>query len=256
MARCSYCADLDSKCMDKILSMSIQRGYVKSPKRLTSLPSVSSLLPSVWAWTSYQVRENQGAIWRNKELLKYVRLLPLQSDSWDCEGHSVSFNFFLCASLPNHFSPIQLPVPLSNPSLCVTWHLFLRSHAQNIFWTNILLNFLKTQEQNEKKMAMQAKSGAFVFTRKHAQVCYYRSFWSSLIAVLSWAKNALRKNYTHGPLYSNFWAPISIVICFWGWRQTTLCWCAGCVAQIITVIKGEKSQDGKKRFSSKILLGS
>lgn len=185
-----------------------------------------------------------------------TRLLPLQSDSWDCEGHSVSFNFFLCASLPNHFSPIQLPVPLSNPSLCVTWHLFLRSHAQNIFWTNILLNFLKTQEQNEKKMAMQAKSGAFVFTRKHAQVCYYRSFWSSLIAVLSWAKNALRKNYTHGPLYSNFWAPISIVICFWGWRQTTLCWCAGCVAQIITVIKGEKSQDGKKRFSSKILLGS
>ena len=33
------------------------------------------------------------------------------------------FSLPFCASLPNHFSPIQLPVPLLHPVLCMTWHL-------------------------------------------------------------------------------------------------------------------------------------
>lgn len=196
--------------------------HVKSPSKHVSL----AILPDI--------RENQGTICRN--ILKYIQFLT--SDSWDFEGHSVFLRFFLCASLPNHFSPIQLPVPFSNPALCVTWHLFLPSHARNTFWTNILLNFLKTQKQNEKKEAMQVKSVERSCLPENMPKCVTIGLSGPLwLLLFLQPKVPLRKNYTLGPLYSSFGAPISIVMCFEGWGQTALRWCGGCVAQIVTVIK-------------------
>lgn len=48
-----------------------------------------------------------------------TRLLPLQSDSWDCEGHSVSFNFFsLCFSTQPLFTHSTSCSSLKSIPLC------------------------------------------------------------------------------------------------------------------------------------------
>lgn len=195
--------------------------HVKSPSKHVSL----DILPDV--------RENPGTICRN--ILKYTQFLT--SDSWDLGSFCVFKVFSLCFSAQPLFTH-STSVPFSNPALCVTWHLLLPSHARNTFWTNILLNFLKTQKQNEKKEAMQVKSVERSCLPENMPKCVTLGLSGPLWWLLFLQpKVPLRKNHTPGPLYSSFGAPVSIVICFEGWGQTALRWCGGCVAQIVTVIK-------------------